>query len=479
MNHYGIIFFKIKVWFNLKEKSLVLLSLFALVLMSGMADAKGLPDFTVMVKKYGPAVVNISTIQKAKSVNPYYGRRGEDVPDVFRYFFGEGYNVPPQDKKSLGSGFIISADGYVLTNAHVIKDADEILVRLQDRRELTAEVIGFDAKSDLALLKIEAEKLPLVKLGRSESLMVGEWVLAIGSPFGFEASATKGIVSHIGRSLPRENYVPFIQTDVPINPGNSGGPLFNLDGEVIGINSQIYSRTGGFMGLSFAIPIDVAMNVVDQLKRNGKVQRGWLGVIIQEVNRDLADSFGLDKTTGALVAQVLESSPASDGGIKEGDVILSFGGHSVEVSSDLPIFVGAAVINSMIDVEVLRNNKKRTIKVRVGALPEDDQASISPKKIDQPVSDKLGLVVEPLGAEETKRWQLSQGVSIRKVIDNPALEAGLKAGDIITMVNNRDVQSLQKYAEIVKALPQDKWIPVLVYRQGNPVFIPVHMPQKE
>jgi len=438
--------------------------------------ANNLPDFSTLVKKNGPAVVNISSVQKIKNDPRSYGNRGDEVPEVLRYFFGEGFQIPPQEKKSLGSGFIISQDGYILTNNHVIKDADEILVRLNDRRELTAKVIGTDAQSDLALLKITGTQFPAVKIGKSANLQVGEWVLAIGSPFGFDASATKGIVSHLGRSLPSESYVPFIQTDVAINPGNSGGPLFNMMGEVVGINSQIYSRTGGFMGLSFAIPIDTAMGVVQQIKQHGKVQRGWLGVVIQDVNRDLADSFGLVKPGGALVAQVLEQSPAAAAGLKVGDVILSFAGKEVAVSSDLPIMVGATQVDTLVDVKILRDKKPRIIKMRIGALPDQDNNTPQIKsQPDQTIGDKLGVIVTSISPEQAQKWGVSLGVSVREVLEDPARSAGIQVGDIITQVNNREVDSLEKYQLIIKDLPYDKWVPVLVYRRGSPIYVPMYI----
>jgi serine protease Do len=313
------------------------LSIFATVLLLGQAvpaaQAADLPDFTQLVEQASPAVVNISTTQKLpdRRVNQQMPDL-EGLPPMLREFFERG--MPPQQRsprgdgrqreaQSLGSGFIISPDGYILTNNHVIADADEILVRLADRSEMKAKLVGTDPRSDVALLKIEGKDLPVLKLGKSQDLKAGQWVVAIGSPFGFDHTVTQGIVSAVGRSLPNENYVPFIQTDVPINPGNSGGPLFNLNGEVVGINSQIYTRSGGFMGVSFAIPIDVAMDVSNQLKSGGKVSRGWLGVVIQEVNKDLAESFGLDKPAGALVAQIQDDGPAAKGGLQVGDVILS------------------------------------------------------------------------------------------------------------------------------------------------------------
>jgi serine protease Do len=439
------------------------------------ASTTTLPDFTVLIEKYGPAVVNISSIQKAKSQGSNSRAQAQDVPDVLRYFFGEGFNYPQQDKTFLGSGFIISQDGYILTNFHVIRNADQVVVRLLDRRELTAKVIGGDEKSDLALLKIQADNLPVVKLGTSSKLKVGEWVLAIGSPYGFEATATKGIVSHLGRSLPNANYVPFIQTDVPINPGNSGGPLFNLKGEVVGINSQIYSGTGGFMGLSFAIPIDTVMSVVSQIKEHGKVQRGWLGVVIQEVNRDLADSFGLEKPAGALVAKVIENGPGAAAGLREGDVILKFGGKDVAMSSDLPIFVGNTAINTLVDVVVLREGKKRSVKARVGALPEEDQP-LQKKVVNALSTDRLGLIVGDITREQSERWQVTLGVAVREVLDDPARSAGIQPGDIITQINNREVDSIESYQRVLQSLNPDKWVPVLVYRRGKPIFIPLYIP---
>ena len=330
-----------------------LLLMLPLLAVAHHAQALQLPGFTELIKETAPAVVNISTTQKVQSGMPELPE-GFEIPDfpedspfgeLFKYFFEHGGSggVEPdmRDAKSLGSGSIISEDGYIMTNYHVIKDADEIIVRLNDHRELRAEVIGADQRSDIALVKIDASDLPVVKIGKSADLEVGEWVLAIGSPFGFDYSATAGIVSAKGRSLPKENYVPFIQTDVAINPGNSGGPLFNQDGEVVGVNSQIYSRTGGYMGLSFAIPIEVAMDVAEQLKTKGRVTRGWLGVLIQDVTHDLAESFGMDHPRGALVAKVLPDSPARAAGLQAGDVIVNFDGKDIRGSSSLPPIVGS------------------------------------------------------------------------------------------------------------------------------------------
>ncbi|MGH8353365.1 MAG: DegQ family serine endoprotease, partial [Pseudomonas sp.] len=352
-----------------------------LFLSQALAVRAELPDFTELVEAASPAVVNISTRQKLPA-RPVVGSPEmpdlEGLPPMFREFFERNIPQVPRNPEggrqrevqSLGSGFIISADGYVLTNNHVVADADEIIVRLSDRSELEAKLIGADPRSDVALLKVEGKGLPTVKLGKSDDLKVGAWVLAIGSPFGFDHSVTAGIVSAKGRSLPNESYVPFIQTDVAINPGNSGGPLFNLEGEVIGINSQIFTRSGGFMGLSFAIPIAVAMDVADQLKTEGKVSRGWLGVVIQEVNKDLAESFGLEKPAGALVAQVLEGGPAAKSGLQVGDVILSLNGLPIVMSADLPHLVGGLKPGDIAKMEVVREGTRKTLQMTIGALPE-------------------------------------------------------------------------------------------------------------
>ena len=338
---------------NVKNPSAVILAAAAVAVVVFLgpmsAVARTLPDFTELVEQNRAAVVNISTSQR-RTASPNRPRvpRGFEIPDLpedspfqefFRRFFGEG-EIEEFDTQSLGSGFIISPDGYIISNNHVVRNADEVIVRLTDRREFKATVVGTDERSDVALLKIEASELPVVELGTGYELKVGEWVLAIGSPFGFDYSVTAGIVSAKGRSLPRENYVPFIQTDVAINPGNSGGPLFNLQGQVVGVNAQIFSRTGGFMGLSFAIPIDVAMNVANQLRDKGRVSRGWLGVLIQDVTLELAESFGMDKPQGALIARVLDGSPARRAGIEVGDILLSFDGRSIDRSSELPPIVG-------------------------------------------------------------------------------------------------------------------------------------------
>ncbi|MFV2057513.1 MAG: DegQ family serine endoprotease [Thiohalomonadales bacterium] len=451
------------------------------------ALAVELPDFTELVEKNGAAVVNISTTQKIKhpptKQRRQFGNPNQSPPpegpfgDLFKHFFGEGQgpragpDIDDFDARSLGSGFIISSDGYVLTNYHVIKDADEIIVRMNDRRELKAELVGRDPRSDIALLKVKAENLPVVEIGDSEKLRVGEWVLAIGSPFGFDHSVTAGIVSAKGRSLPRENYVPFIQTDVAINPGNSGGPLFNLDGEVIGINSQIYSRTGGFMGLSFAIPIDMVMNVVKQLKSTGHVARGWLGVLIQDVTRELAESFNMDKPRGALVAKVLPDSPAEKHGFQVGDVVMEFDGHKILRSSNLPPIVGISPVGKSVDVEILREGKVKTLKIVLGELPEDNVqvSSVHPQALE---NNRLNITVLDMSAEVRKRLDVKDnGVVVKEVTAGAARRAGIRRGDVILMINNVDIVSTTQFKGLVEELPTGKSVPLLVQRRGGPVFL--------
>jgi serine protease Do len=354
-------------------------------------------------------------------------------------------------------------------------------VRLSDRLEFEAEVIGSDQPSDTALLKIEAEDLPVVKVGRSSDLKVGEWVLAIGSPFGFDHSVTAGIVSAKGRSLPRENYVPFIQTDVAINPGNSGGPLFNLEGEVVGVNSQIYSRTGGFMGLSFSIPIEVAMNVADQLRTKGRVTRGWLGVLIQDVTRELADSFGMDHPYGALIARVLPDSPAMAAGLQTGDVVLKYNGKKIANSSMLPPLVGASAVGKDSVLTVLREGKQREIQVMIGELPEQDELAMR----DAPGRKKrvrlLGLTAVDLSdeqREELSRRNASGGVLVKNVKEGPARAAGIRAGDVIQMLNNSPVNSVAELKELVDGLPKGKSVAVLVLRKTGPLFLALKVPEE-
>ena len=460
------------------------LSIFATVLVLGQAvaaQAVELPDFTQLVEQASPAVVNISTTQKLpdRKVSEQMPDL-EGLPPMLREFFERG--MPPQSRsprgdrqreaQSLGSGFIISSDGYILTNNHVIADADEILVRLADRSELKAKLVGTDPRSDVALLKIEGKDLPVLKLGKSQDLKAGQWVVAIGSPFGFDHTVTQGIVSAIGRSLPNENYVPFIQTDVPINPGNSGGPLFNLAGEVVGINSQIYTRSGGFMGVSFAIPIDVALDVSNQLKDGGKVSRGWLGVVIQEVNKDLAESFGLDKPAGALVAQIQDDGPAAKGGLKVGDVILSMNGQPIVMSADLPHLVGALKAGGKAKLEVIREGKRQNVELTVGAIPEEGQElALGGKSGAERSSNRLGIAVVELTDEQKKSFDLKSGVVIKEVQDGPAALIGLQPGDVITHLNNQAINSTKEFTDIAKALPKNRSVSMRVLRQGRASFI--------
>ncbi|WP_371922309.1 MULTISPECIES: DegQ family serine endoprotease [Pseudomonas] len=446
------------------------------------AQAEALPDFTTLVEQASPAVVNISTKQKLPDRKYAAGQMPdlEGLPPMFREFFER--NMPQQPRsprgdrqreaQSLGSGFIISSDGYVLTNNHVVADADEIIVRLSDRSELQAKLVGTDPRTDVALLKVEGKNLPTVKLGDSERLKVGEWVLAIGSPFGFDHSVTKGIVSAKGRTLPNDTYVPFIQTDVAINPGNSGGPLFNMNGEVVGINSQIFTRSGGFMGLSFAIPIDVAIDVSNQLKKDGKVSRGWLGVVIQEVNKDLAESFGLDKPAGALVAQVLEEGPAAKGGLQVGDVILTMNGQPIVMSADLPHLVGSLKDGAKAKLDIIRNGKRQSLDITVGALPEDDaEITASANGGVERSSNRLGVSVADLTAEQKKTLELKGGVVIKEVQDGPAAMIGLRPGDVISHLNNQAILSAKQFTEIAKELPKNRSVSMRVLRQGRASFI--------
>ncbi len=463
-------------------------SLIAAVLMLGQvatAQAENLPDFTGLVEQASPAVVNISTRQKLpdRAVANQQMPDLEGLPPVLREFLersmppgsrppGVGKGDRQREAQSLGSGFIISPDGYVLTNNHVIDGADEILVRLSDRSELKAKLVGTDPRTDVAVLKIEGKDLPTAKLGNSNTLKVGEWVLAIGSPFGFDHSVTKGIVSAKGRSLPNDTYVSFIQTDVAINPGNSGGPLFNMAGEVVGINSQIFTRSGGFMGLSFAIPIDVAMDVANQLKASGKVSRGWLGVVIQEVNKDLAESFGLDKPAGALVAQVLEDGPAAKGGLQVGDVILSANGQPVIMSADLPHLIGNLKDGSKAELEVIRDGKRQKLTVTVGALPDEGQEMGDiPGSGAERSSNRLGVSVIELTAEQKKNLDIKGGVAIKEVTGGPASLIGLQPGDVITHLNNQAIMSGKQFTDVAKSLPKDRSVSMRVLRQGRATFI--------
>jgi serine protease Do len=449
----------------------------ALLLLVPLQVFAQLPDFTDLVEKYGGAVVNISTTQNAR--NPLAGRAPnipEDDPfyEFFRRFMpNPGPNAPREfQSQSLGSGFIITADGFVLTNAHVVEAADEITVKLTDKRELRAKVIGADKRTDIALLKIDATGLPTVRFGDPNRLRVGEWVVAIGSPFGFENSVTAGIVSAKGRSLPQENFVPFIQTDVAVNPGNSGGPLFNLRGEVVGINSAIYSRTGGFMGLSFAIPIDVANEVVQQLKSTGRVIRGRIGVVIQPVTRELADGFGLQKPQGALVNSVEKGGPAEKAGVEPGDVILKFDGKVVSSSEDLPRVVGATKPGSRVTMQIWRNKTARDVQVTVAEL-QDDRAAQQKRGAKPPAATPgvLGMSLTDLTEAQRKELKVEGGVLVGEV-QGVAARAGIRRGDVILAVNNQDVKSVDHFRELMGQVEKGRIVALLVRRGGNSLYIP-------
>ncbi|MDJ0739005.1 MAG: DegQ family serine endoprotease [Gammaproteobacteria bacterium] len=462
----------------------------ALLVFASAAQARiGLPDFTELAERNSAAVVNISTEQKRRvSQRMPEGFSMPDLPEdspfneLFKHFFGEGREEFSQrESQSLGSGFVVSSDGYILTNHHVIEDAETVQVRFSDRRSYDAKVIGSDKASDVALLKIEANNLPTVKIGKSSGLKVGEWVLAIGSPFGFDHTVTAGIVSAKGRSLPTENYVPFIQTDVAINPGNSGGPLFDLDGEVIGINSQIYSRTGGFMGLSFAIPIELAMNVADQLRETGKVSRGYLGVLIQDVDRNLAESFGLAQPHGALVSRIMEDSPADKAGLEVGDVIVAYNGKKLLNSSQLPPMVGATRVDEEATLRVLRNGEERDVAVVVGRLDEDEQPvaarSSEPAPPQAEEIEQLGLSI--IDIEPNVRQELgldrSGGALIGEVSVGPAQDAGMRRGDIVLMFDGVDVKNARHLRELIEGADDKRTVAVLVRRGDSPLFMALRL----
>jgi serine protease Do len=441
---------------------------------------RGLPDFADLVDKVGPAVVNITvdqTIQVDDSDNPF---ANDPFYDFLRRFGVPSPGIPgfpgqptPRNRHGIGSGFIVSSDGYVLTNAHVVSDdGAEVTVRLSDKREFKARVVGLDRRTDVAVLKIDAKGLPTVAIGDADRARVGEWVIAMGSPFGFEHTVTAGIISAKARRLPDENYVPFIQTDVAINPGNSGGPLFDLNGRVIGINSQIYSRSGGFMGISFAIPIDVAMNVKDQLVQHGRVQRGRLGIYIQGVSPELAPSFGLDKPRGALVSQIEPGSAADRAGLKAGDIVLKVDGKEVSESADLPRIIGDKQPGSKVALEIWREGKSREIVAVLDELVAENAAPGRDNKNPRGGSkfDKLGLGVRALEPREAASLGVKGGLIV-EAVTGPASRAGLRTGDVILALNNQPVSSAAQFRQIIDRA--GKRFALLIQRGESRIFIPL------
>lgn len=469
---------------SITHRFILRLKLMLVFSLCSQASFAQLPDFTDMVKANGTAVVNISTTQKAEfepedndpeKQAPLPEGIPPEMEELFKHFFKNpngGGDYGGEDSRSLGSGFVISPDGYILTNHHVVKDASEIVVKFSDRRELVAKLMGSDARTDIALLKVAADNLPVVTIGNPEQLQVGEWVLAIGSPFGFEQSVTAGIVSAKGRSLPNGNYVPFIQTDVAINPGNSGGPLFNMDGKVIGVNSQIYSRTGGFMGLSFAIPMDVVMNVVAQIKTNGKASHGWLGVQIQDVTRELAESFAMKKPQGALVAKILPNSPAANTELQIGDVIIEFNGQTIDKSGDLPPLVGMTPINDKATLKIIRQGETKTIDFKIGLLPDTDEDKPNNKKAEPKSSNRLGIKVSNLNSEQRDTLEVIKGgVLVQEVNKGVARSAGIQRGDVILRIQDTAINDVADFDKAVKTLPVGKSIALLIQRRGSPAFL--------
>lgn len=428
------------------------------------------PDWSELFEKNKSSVVSI-TVKGTEEIQNTQGFPFFDENDPFQFFFGEPRQRQPQQQKPRervirggGSGFIVEENGIIVTNAHVIGKADEILVQLSDRRELPAKLIGKDDRSDVAVLQIDAKNLPAVKIANIDGLKVGQWVMAVGSPFGLDYTATQGIISSLGRNLPSDSYTPFIQTDAAINPGNSGGPLFNTSGEVIGINSQIYTSTGSYAGVSFAIPIDLAMDIVEQLKANGKVVRGWLGVQIQDVNADLAKTFKLDKPQGALVSNIIENGPASKSDLKVGDLILTFNGKDIKKSSELPILVGRAKVNEKAKLEILRNGKKQILEVEIKAIDGDKLANQS----QDAHNNYLGLVVEELPEANAQK-----GVVVSLVSEGAAADAGIRRGDVITQLNGQDINTLADFNELIKHLAPGDVVRLLIKRGANSYFVAV------
>jgi serine protease Do len=431
-----------------------------------------LPDFAALAEHYGPAVVNVAIVGKQQAVADFPGMSPNDPFGDFFRRFGQPRGAP-QPVRGEGSGFIVSPDGYILTNAHVVQNADEVTVKTTDRREYTAKVVGVDEQTDVAVLKIDAENLPTVRLGDPEKLRPGEWVVAIGSPFGFENSVTAGIVSATSRAMPGGNYTPFIQTDVAVNPGNSGGPLFNMNGEVVGINSQIYSRTGGYMGVSFAIPINVANDVKDQLIKTGRVTRSRIGIGIQDVTAQLAESFGLDRPRGALVGQVEDDGPGEKAGIKAGDVILKVDGNTIETSSQVPVLIAGKKPGTPVSIEVWRNGGTKELTVRPVPMEDKSQRVADTDSQQGDETAKLGLAVRPLTQQE-KRQAETDGDLLVEEVDGPAAGAGVQPGDIILGVNGARVKSIDELRAAAKKR-NGKVVALLIERDNAQIFVPVRV----
>lgn len=462
--------------------NLLIISVLMAVALPAVSQTRGLPDFVDLAERQSPSVVNISTLQNGRNkaaTNGFPMDPSDPAFEIFRRFFPQapgGIQQQPENR-SLGSGFIISGDGFVMTNAHVIDGADEVTVKLLDKREFRAKVIGADKRTDVALLKIEASGLPAVRMGDSSQLKPGEWVVAIGSPFGFEHSVTAGIVSAKGRALPQENYVPFIQTDVAINPGNSGGPLFNLKGEVVGINSQIFSRSGGFMGISFAIPIDLAMDIQQQLRSRGRASHGRMGVSIQEVTRDMAESFGLSKAGGALVNSVEPNGPAARAGIEPGDVILRFEGKPISASSDLPRLVGLARPGTRAQVDLWRKGQTRSVTVTIGEFQDERVTSTKPasRSVAEATNSRLGVALSDLSAEQKQQMRLNAGIVVVDV--RPGGRVDLRPGDIILAIvvqgDSQDIRSVQQFNQLVNQLDSRAPATLLIRRSNVQIFVPI------
>jgi len=433
------------------------------------APLVALPDFSVLVEKYGPTVVNISVTADGSKHAGKQQRGMPDMDDLPPQFRGMIPNMPqPGPMHGQGSGFIVDSSGIIITNAHVVADADEVTVKLVDKREFTAKVLGSDKTTDVAVLKIDAKNLPVVTIGNPDATRVGEWVVAIGTPFGLENTVTSGIVSAKSRSLPGDSYVPFIQTDAAVNPGNSGGPLFNLKGEVIGINSQIFTRSGGSQGLAFAIPIDVAMQVKDQIQQTGKVSHGRLGVTIQDVNQALAENFGLKGPTGALVGSVQKDGPAAKAGVEAGDVILKFNGKDITRSGELPPLVANVKPGAKVTIDVWRNGAAKQLSATVGTL--EDKTVVAAEDKAELGKARLGVAVRPLSPEEKRDGELASGVVVENV-GGAAAKAGVRTGDVIVSINNTPVKSVEQLKELVAKA--GKTAALLVQRDDARIFIPV------